>query len=166
MVVWRGMERFKLSSSDLKEVSVSPSSQRKIVEGVRNDRLLEWAQVILLETSPGQKVLGIGAGTGEISLHLAWAGRRVTALDISDESLEFIHRCAAELGGEIETVQADATKPLLFNDNEFDCVVEFRVVGTFHARWAAVYVAGATTGHSEQSHCHGSQYYLCVLQGQ
>jgi len=122
MVVWRGRKRSKLSGSDWNEVLVSPSSQRKIVERVRNNHLSEWAQVMLLETSPGQKVLEIGAGTGEISLHLAWAGRRVTALDISDESLEFIRRCAAELGVEIETVQADATQPLPFNDNEFDCV--------------------------------------------
>lgn len=122
MVAWKGRKRSRLSGSERNEALISPASQQAIVERVRHHRLSEWAQVILLETSPGQKVLEIGAGTGEISLHLAWAGRKVMALDISGESLEFIRRCAADLGIEIETVRADATQPLPFPDDEFDCV--------------------------------------------
>lgn len=122
MVVWRGQKRSRLSGSDWNQVLISPSSQQAVVERVRHNRLSEWGQVILLETSPGEKVLEIGSGTGEISLHLAQAGRQVTALDCSPESLEFIQRCAAALGVAIETVLADATQPLPFPDDAFDCV--------------------------------------------
>jgi len=122
MVVWSGRKRSQLSGSDWDQVLFSPSSHRAVVNRVRYNQLSEWAQVILLETSPGEKVLEIGSGTGEISLHLAKAGRIVTALDISAESLEFVRSCAAELGIKIGTIQADATQPLPFMDDEFDCV--------------------------------------------
>ena len=122
MVVWKGQKRSQISGSDWSRLLISPSTHRAVVERVRHGKLTEWGQVIMLETSPGQKVLEIGSGTGEISLHLAWARRKVTALDISDECLEFIRRCAADLGVEIGTIKADATQPLPFPDDEFDCV--------------------------------------------
>lgn len=121
-VIRDGRKQSRLSGSEWHQLLISPSSQQAIVNRVRCNQLSEWARVILLETSPGEKVLEIGSGTGEISLHLAKAGRIVTALDISAESLEFIRRCAAELEVEIGTVQADATQPLPFMDDEFDCV--------------------------------------------
>jgi malonyl-CoA O-methyltransferase len=122
MLVWRGQKRSRLTGSEWHEVLISPSSQQAVVERVRHGRLSEWAQLILLETSPGEKVLEIGSVTGEISLHLAQAGREVTALDYSAESLAFIQRCAADLGVTIKTVQADASQPLPFTDDQFDCV--------------------------------------------
>jgi malonyl-CoA O-methyltransferase len=122
MVAWRGQKRSRLAGSEWNQVLLSPSSQQAVLERLRRNHLSEWAQVILLETSPGQKVLEIGSGTGEMSLQLAQAGRQVTALDCSKESLEFIERCAMELGVTIETIEADATRPLPFGDDEFDCI--------------------------------------------
>lgn len=122
MVVWRGRKRSRMSSSDWTKTMNLATSHKAIVERVKRHRLSEWAQVILLETSPGQKVLEIGAGTGEVSLHLARGGREVVALDVSGESLRFIHQCAAELGVEVRIVKADATHPLPFPDGAFDCV--------------------------------------------
>jgi ubiquinone/menaquinone biosynthesis C-methylase UbiE len=53
---------------------------------------------------------------------LAQAGRKVSVLDISKESLEFVRSSAEELGVSLEIVEADATKSLPFPDNAFDCV--------------------------------------------
>jgi len=122
MIAWRGQKRSPLSGSAWNQVLISPSTQRTVIERERHHHLSEWGQTILFETSLGQRVLEIGSGTGEISMHLAQSGRRVTALDCSSESLEFIERCAADLGVVLETVQADATQPLPFADDEFDCV--------------------------------------------
>lgn len=121
MVVWRGQKRSPLSGSQWNEVLSAQVSPAAIVDRIRHNRLSEWAQAICLATAHGERVLEIGSGTGEISLHLAQGGRRVTALDFSHESLTLARQCAAELGAALETVQADATQPLPFADDAFDC---------------------------------------------
>jgi len=121
MVAWRGQKRSRLSGNEWNEVLFSPESQRTIVDRIRCNHLTDWGQVMLLNTAHGEAVLEIGSGTGEISLHLAQAGRRVTALDYSVESLAFTQRAAADLGVSITTVHADATQILPFADDEFDC---------------------------------------------
>jgi len=122
MFVWRGQKRSRLSGREWNKTLISLSSNREIVNRVRNNHLSEWGQVILMATSPNERVLEVGSGTGEISLHAAQTGRRVTALDLSRESLEFVQKCAEELGITIETVTADATKSFPFAEDEFDCV--------------------------------------------
>jgi SAM-dependent methyltransferase len=78
-------------------------------------------------------VLEIGSGTGEISLFLAQAGRRVTVIDYSDESLAFVRRCSRDLGVDIETVLADATQPLPIRDDQFDCTWSSGLLEHFEA---------------------------------
>lgn len=121
--VWRAQKRKPLDGSHRHRVLLSGWTREEIVESVRRNCLPEWAQVPLLHTKPGEKVLEIASGTGMISLALAQAGRIVTAMDISDESLAFTCLCARDLGLPFRTVCGDATTPLPFEDGEFDCVV-------------------------------------------
>jgi len=122
MVAWRGQKRSRLSGSDWNQVLISDATLDEMLARLRAGHLTEWGQVIALATTPGQRVLEIGSGTGEITLHLAQCGRRVTALDLDPASLTFTRRAAALLGVEVDTVEADATGKLPFPDGVFDCV--------------------------------------------
>ncbi len=121
MVVWQGRKRSPLSGAQWNDLLLPTGSQEALLGRIRSHQLSEWGQVILLATANDQRVLEIGSGTGEISLHLARAGRRVTVLDLSVDSLEFTRSCAEKLGVSIETVRADAAGPFDFAEDAFDC---------------------------------------------
>ncbi len=122
MVAWQGIKRSRLTGSEWNQKLISQDSQPTLVERVRRNHISPWGREVLLLTSPGERVLEIGSGTGEISLALALAGRQVSILDISPESLEFTQRCAQDLGVHIETFCHDAARPLPFKESAFDCV--------------------------------------------
>jgi SAM-dependent methyltransferase len=70
---------------------------------------------------PGQRVLDVGAGTGNVAIAAARAGADVVASDITPELFDAGRRAAAEHGVEFEWVEADAAD-LPFADAEFDVV--------------------------------------------
>ncbi len=120
MMIWSGRKRLRLSGSQWNAALISELNEDALVERVKCNRISEWGQAVLLATAHDKRVLEIGSGTGEISLHLARSGRRVTALDLSIDSLKFMGECAQKLGVSIHTVQADATQTLPFPDDVFD----------------------------------------------
>jgi malonyl-CoA O-methyltransferase len=121
MIVWHGKKRSRLTGNEWNEALISRSSQKALVNRVNHNHTSEWGQVILLNTSHGEKVLEVGCGTGEISLHLAQAGRKTIGIDFNSSNLEFIQKCADDLQVPIETIKADALDTLPFTDNEIDC---------------------------------------------
>jgi ubiquinone/menaquinone biosynthesis C-methylase UbiE len=70
---------------------------------------------------PGQRVLDVAAGTGNVALRAAAAGADVVASDLTPESLARGRRAAEERGLQIEWVEADA-EALPFPDASFDVV--------------------------------------------
>lgn len=70
----------------------------------------------------GERVLDIGAGTGNASLPAARRGAEVVASDITPELFDAGRRRAADAGVEVEWVEADA-EALPFADESFDVVV-------------------------------------------
>jgi ubiquinone/menaquinone biosynthesis C-methylase UbiE len=70
---------------------------------------------------PGQRVLDVAAGTGNVAIRAAERGAHVVASDLTPENFEAGRREARERGVELEWVEADA-EALPFADAEFDVV--------------------------------------------
>lgn len=70
---------------------------------------------------PGQRVLDVAAGTGNVAIRAAEAGADVVASDLAPENFEAGRRHARERGVELEWKEADA-EALPFPDDEFDVV--------------------------------------------
>lgn len=71
--------------------------------------------------SPGQRVLDVAAGTGNVAIRAAEAGAEVVASDLTPENFEAGRIEARAHGVELEWVEADV-EALPFGDGEFDVV--------------------------------------------
>src|SRR6059058_4738618 len=87
---------------------------------------------------PGDRVLDVGAGDGNVAIPLAKAGARVTALDPTPELFESGRARAAEAGVDLEWVEGDAMD-LPYGDASFDVVTSNfgAMFAPDHARAAA-----------------------------
>jgi ubiquinone/menaquinone biosynthesis C-methylase UbiE len=77
--------------------------------------------VAACEIGPGQRVLDVAAGTGNVAIRAAQAGATVVASDLTPESLAAGEGEAHAQGVELDWVVADA-QVLPFADAEFDAV--------------------------------------------
>lgn len=87
-------------------------------------RDLMQALITALSPQKGELILDAGAGTGNLSVHLAVRGAKVTALDSSPEGLE---RCKKK-NKDIITIVHNLEKPLPFADATFDKIGSNNVV--------------------------------------
>jgi ubiquinone/menaquinone biosynthesis C-methylase UbiE len=71
---------------------------------------------------PGDRVLDVGAGSGNAAIPAAVAGGIVTASDLTPELFDAGRAIAAERGVDLEWVEADA-EAMPFADNSFDVVL-------------------------------------------
>ncbi len=71
--------------------------------------------------SPGQRVLDVAAGTGNVAIRAAQAGAAVVASDVTPENFDAGRDAAREAGVDLEWVEGDAGA-LPFPDGEFDVV--------------------------------------------
>ena len=72
--------------------------------------------------SAGDRVLDVGAGSGNAAIPAALAGAQVVASDLTPELFDAGRAVANECGAELEWQQADA-EALPFDDGEFDTVM-------------------------------------------
>jgi SAM-dependent methyltransferase len=79
-------------------------------------QLVEACQI-----GPGQRVLDVAAGSGNVAIRAAQAGAEVVASDLTPENFDAGRREAAAQGVRLEWVEADA-EALPFADGEFDVV--------------------------------------------
>ena len=93
----------------------SPSAR---VEFLTNSRYIEQA------LKPSARILDLGAGTGEYSLHFARKGYAVSALELADANIRaFREKLCPEDG--IELVQGNALDLSRWPDSSFDAVLVF-----------------------------------------
>lgn len=71
--------------------------------------------------SPGQRVLDVASGTGNVAIRAAQAGARVVASDLTPELFDAGRRAARDAGVTVEWVEGGA-ESLPFADAEFDVV--------------------------------------------
>jgi SAM-dependent methyltransferase len=71
---------------------------------------------------PGDRVLDVGAGSGNAAIPAALAGADVVASDLTPELFDAGRRIAEDRGATLTWQQADAEN-LPFEDGEFDCVM-------------------------------------------
>src|SRR3954469_23036671 len=81
------------------------------------ERLVDEAGI-----AAGDRVLDVGAGTGNAAIAAARRGARVVASDLTPELFEDGRARAAQAGAHLDWVQADA-EALPFADGEFDVVL-------------------------------------------
>jgi SAM-dependent methyltransferase len=97
----------------------------ELIDEIPPRRLLGAAGV-----GPGQTVLDVATGTGNVALQAAAAGADVVGLDLTPELLDVARQRAEERGVEVEWVAGDA-EDLPFEDGSFD-----RVLSTFGIQFA------------------------------
>ena len=73
------------------------------------------------EIKPGQRVLDVAAGSGNVAIQAAALGAEVVASDLTPENFEAGRRAASRQGVRIEWREADA-EALPFGDSTFDVV--------------------------------------------
>jgi len=87
-------------------------------------RNIEGVAEVLVErvgAGPGQELLDVATGTGNVAIPAALAGASVTGLDLTPELLEVARRRAGEAGVEVNFIEGDAEE-LPFEDDSFDRV--------------------------------------------
>ena len=73
-------------------------------------------------TNESDSVLEIGCGTGVSSIALAQDGRKVVAMDYSQECLKLVSEIASRTGIKVDTIMHDATIELPYSDKYFDVI--------------------------------------------
>jgi ubiquinone/menaquinone biosynthesis C-methylase UbiE len=121
----------KLSSAEWAE-HYNPSILKGLVQSLQQGELNWQTKDMVRHTKVGDRVLEIGSGSGATSLHLAMLGRICTALDFAQPCLDLASGAAKELGCDLRTVYADATKDLPFEENAFDMVFQAGLLEHFH----------------------------------
>lgn len=81
----------------------------------------------------GKRVLGLASGGGQQMPVFAALGAVCTVLDYSEEQLRSEREVAGREGYSIETVRADMTRPLPFEDGSFDVI--FHPVSNCYVRY-------------------------------
>jgi SAM-dependent methyltransferase len=83
-----------------------------------------------VDIRPGQDVLDVATGTGNVAIRAAAAGARVAGLDLTPELFDTARRRAAEAHVSVDWVEGDA-EDLPFDADRFD-----RVLSTFGVQFA------------------------------
>lgn len=102
------------------EVMVKNNPLEKIADDVRKNHFPVWAKPLILHTSPGDRVLELGSGTGLLSAILGVYGREPCLLDYSADSIAFDKLLFDRLGLAGQFYRADVLDGLPLGDDSVD----------------------------------------------
>lgn len=103
-----------------------------ITKRIKENEYSVWAQELLKITHIGDSVLEIGCGSGETSVILSLNGRKVSAIDNSEGSLELSRKVASNFDCDINFAMADATNDLPFTYEKFDYIFQAGLLEHFY----------------------------------
>jgi ubiquinone/menaquinone biosynthesis C-methylase UbiE len=87
-------------------------------------RTIEGVAEVLVErvgAGPGEHLLDVATGSGNVAIPAALAGASVTGLDLTPELLEVARRRGSETGVDVRWIEGDAEE-LPFEDDSFDLI--------------------------------------------
>jgi ubiquinone/menaquinone biosynthesis C-methylase UbiE len=116
------MDPLNLTPKEWSNVLLEGITPETVAKNITNGKFLPWSENLLHFTEDSKEVLDLGCGAGQHSALLAYNGRKMTLLDLSQENLDFSAEVFEILGLNGRFCLADMTRPLSFEDNSFDTV--------------------------------------------
>lgn len=96
----------------------------QVINAVATDLVFCWTEELLKISHENDKMCEVGCGSGQSAAYLQRHGRKVTALDFSKECVELVNMVNQRMDLGMRVVSADATKPLPFEEKEFDFIYQ------------------------------------------
>ncbi|MFH1776938.1 MAG: methyltransferase domain-containing protein [Candidatus Omnitrophota bacterium] len=112
-----------LDSSKWHTAIIGKRSAATLADAIKNNKFPVWTKPLLLHTCPGDTILELGSGTGELSVVMAIYNRKMHLLDYSQKNLEFSKNIFKLLHVKGNFHHADALKKLPFKNNSFDWIL-------------------------------------------
>lgn len=97
---------------------------QEVMTAITTGEVQVWSEELKKIIGVGESCLEIGCGTGISTLWLAKNGRIASAIDYTQSSVELVKTVAEKLGVSVDVILGDATKPLPFDNKQFDYIFQ------------------------------------------
>lgn len=122
-LAWKGIKGDMLLANERwHEVIVGDKEAGKLAEKIRSNAFPIWCRPLLESTRPGDSMLELGSGSGEISAVMTLYGRNPVLIDYCVENVEFARALFEELGVTGCFIHADIMEGIPLEDGSVDWV--------------------------------------------
>lgn len=122
-LAWTGVKGSStLAPKQWHDVMISKITVNDIANKIKSNQFPVWCKPLLQHSSPGESMLELGGGTGELSAILAIYGRTPYLIDFSEESIKYAKNLFQELGIEGHFYCADILEGIAIRTMSVDWV--------------------------------------------